>query len=161
MLIRPVQETDLPSCLAVIHQSFATVAAEYGLTQENCPTNGAFMPLARLKHDFETGIPMYAMEADGGITGFMQIAPKGGGIWELEKLAVLPAHRHKGCGKALLCFAQSIAAQKGGHAIVLGIIEENTRLKNWYAANGFVHTGCAKFAHLPFTVGFMQIALSR
>lgn len=34
--------------------------------------------------------------------------------------------------------------------------EENTILKTWYAANGFVHTGTKKFKHLPFTTGYME-----
>ncbi len=36
------------------------------------------------------------------------------------------------------------------------IIEENTVLKNWYIANGFVHTGTKKFDHLPFTTGYLE-----
>jgi hypothetical protein len=29
-------------------------------------------------------------------------------------------------------------------------------LKDWYADNGFVHTGAKKFEHQPFTAGFME-----
>ena len=37
-----------------------------------------------------------------------------------------------------------------------GIIEESVVLKNWYIANGFVHTGTKKFDHLPFTCGYLE-----
>ena len=37
----------------------------------------------------------------------------------------------------------------------LGIVEENTRLREWYARYGFVHTGTKKFDFFPFTCGYM------
>lgn len=43
--------------------------------------------------------------------------------------------------------------------IKIGIVEENTILKEWYEKIGFVHTGTKKFEHLPFTVGFMEIEI--
>ena len=57
--------------------------------------------------------------------------------------------------------AQEKKAQEKRDAeeITIGIIEENTVLKNWYADHGFVHTGTKKFPHLPFTVGFMTYML--
>ena len=43
-----------------------------------------------------------------------------------------------------------------GSIITIGIVEEKPVLKEWYAANGFIHTGTKEFAHLPFTVGLME-----
>ena len=43
--------------------------------------------------------------------------------------------------------------------IKIGIVEENTVLKEWYKTFGFVHTGTRKYEHLPFTVGFMELEL--
>lgn len=40
-MIRRVTESELPLCLRVIHEAFGTVAEEFGLTPDNCPTNGA------------------------------------------------------------------------------------------------------------------------
>ena len=42
----------------------------------------------------------------------------------------------------------------------IGIVEENTVLKNWYAAYGFIHIGTKKFEHLPFTSGYMKMEVS-
>ena len=36
------------------------------------------------------------------------------------------------------------------------VAENFTSPKNWYAGNGFIHTGIHKFDHLPFTAGFME-----
>ena len=38
-----LQAADLPACLEVIRKSFATVAEEFGLTPENCPTHTSFV----------------------------------------------------------------------------------------------------------------------
>jgi len=46
--------------------------------------------------------------------------------------------------------------QLSGIKINIGIIEDNTVLKNWYAANGFIRIGTKKFDHMPITVGYME-----
>ena len=158
-MIKQVKESNLPECLEAIHRSFQTVADEFGLTPENCPTNGAFMPLARLTNDYKKGDKMYGLYDGTSVVGFAQLAEKGNGVFELEKLAVLPEYRHKGYGGQLICFSKKKVLELGGSVISIGIIEDNTRLKDWYAQNGFVHTGTRTFAHLPFTVGFMEMLL--
>ena len=44
-------------------------------------------------------------------------------------------------------------------ALRIGIIEENVRLRAWYEGLGFAHTGTRVFAHLPFTVGFIELPI--
>lgn len=154
-LIQPAEPEELQECLHVIHSAFGTVAKEFGLTKDNCATNGAFMPPERLQKDFDCGKQMFALH-DGRIVGFMQLSKESEHSFELEKLAVLPEYRHKGYGSMLLDFAKEQAVTQCADTITIGIIEENTRLKNWYTKNNFVHTGSKKYAHLPFTVGFME-----
>ncbi len=91
---------------------------------------------------------------------FMQLRDKGEGVFSLEKLCVLPGWRHDGIGAKLLEKARTEAIRLGGHKITIGIIEENTRLKDWYLLNGFVHTGTIDLPHLPFIVGFMELPLN-
>lgn len=75
----------------------------------------------------------------------------------MNNLSVLPEFRHKGYGKELLDICKSKVKELGANKITIGIIEENTKLKEWYTAYGFIHTGTRKFGHLPFTVGFMEL----
>lgn len=157
ILIKRVCGSDLPECLTVIHRSFRTVADEFGLTAENCPTNGAFIPSLRLQEDYRSGALMYTLYENGDRAGFVQLTKKGDAVFELEKLAVLPEYRHRGYGKRLVGFVRDEARKLGARKITIGIIEENTRLKDWYAMNGFVHAGTRRFPHLPFTVGFMEL----
>ena len=117
------------------------------------------MPLTRLENDYKKGDQMYGLYEGDNIVGFVQLVKKENGVFELEKLAVLPEHRHKGYGKQLLRFSAETVSELGRTVIVIGIIEENTRLKDWYTQNGFIHTGTKVFSHLPFTVGFMEMKL--
>ncbi len=158
-MIRQVDENMLPDCLDVIKKSFLTVAVDFGLTKENCPTNGAFMTLDMLHNDFAKNHLMFAKYSAEKIVGFMQLSKQDTDMYELKKLAVLPQSRHKGYGRELLSFAKSQVFDLGGRKISIGIIEENIRLKSWYQENGFVHTGTTIFPHLPFTVGFMEYVL--
>ena len=158
-VISEVDENKLIECLKVIHLSFRTVADEFGLNSENCPTNGAFMPIEKLESDFSKGSLMFVICEDEKVVAFMQCSKSGSDTIEMEKLAVLPQHRHKGYGKNLIAFAKQKSKELGAAKITIGIIEENIRLKNWYASNGFIHKGTRIFPHLPFTVGFMECPL--
>jgi Sortase and related acyltransferases len=158
-MIKLIQENQLPDCLEVIHRSFATVAEEFELTPENCPSNGAFIPLSRLQNDYDRGNMMFGLYDDEKIIGFMEIAEYNTEICGLEKLAVLPEYRHNGYGKQLLDFAKKTAVDKGYKIMHVGIIDKNTRLKNWYSKYGFIHTGTNTFPRIPFVVGYMQLMI--
>ena len=153
--IREIAQHDLHECLDVIHQSFQTVADEFGLTQQNCPKHTSFIPLSFLETQRTWGWKMYGLYTDKKLIGYMSLSKESEDAYELHNLAVLPAYRHNGYGKLLLDYAKSTVKKLGGNAIKIGIIEESTVLKNWYEANGFEHIGAKKFDHLPFTSGYL------
>ncbi len=154
--ISKVTKENLPSCLDVIHQSFATVADEFGLTMENCPKHTSFIPLSYLETQMKWGWHMYGMYVGGKIIGYMSLSKEDDATYELHNLAILPEHRHNGFGKLMLNFAKKTVTELGGSKIKIGIIEESTVLKNWYIESGFEHIGTKKFDHLPFTSGYLE-----
>ena len=154
--IREIRQTELDIAARVIRLSFATVAEEFGLTEQNCPSHTSFITADKLKNHFERGWLMYGLYCDGRLVGYVSLSQENDGMFELHNLAVLPEYRHEGYGKQLLDFCKNKIKALGCNKITIGIIEENTILKNWYTANGFAHTGTKTFAHLPFTVGFME-----
>ena len=160
MEIRRLQREELGETTRVVRGAFATVAAEFGLTRENCPTNGAFLPDGRLEAQFDAGVRMAGAFAGGAMIGFAAVDLSDAVKPELEKLAVLPRHRQEGAGRLLVEWAAEEARSAGAKALRIGIIEENARLRAWYERLGFVHTGTRVFSHLPFTVGFMEMPLS-
>lgn len=155
-IIKKVSYEELDTCAALIRESFATVAEQFYLTPQNCPTNGAFIERSWLETEWRKGILMYGLYCDGILAGFMQLEQKAPDICELKKLAVRPEYRHLGYGAMLLSFARKSAIELSAKKITIGIIEENVILKEWYRVNGFVHTGTKRFDRLPFTVGFME-----
>ena len=122
------------------YESFRTVADQFGLTKENCPKHTSFIPLSFLETQKNWGWNMYALYTGKKIIGYMSLSKESDDAFELHNLAVLPEYRHNGFGKLLLDHAKDVVKALGGNVIKIGIIEESTVLKNWYIANGFVHT---------------------
>lgn len=154
--IRAVRDDEIGACVSLLHDAFADVAAEFGLTRDNCPTNAAFIAAEVLEPDRERGCLQFAAEDEGMLTGFVELVPRPSGDLELRRLAVDPCERHVGLGHELVEFACRAAAELGASRITIGIIEENARLRRWYLAAGFTHTGTRRFPHLPFTVGYLE-----
>lgn len=157
--IKELTESDLPAGADIIRRAFATVAAEFGLTKENCPTNGAFIDADRLLDEYRRGIKMFGLFGEDRQLGFVALERKDEDTFFLEKLAVLPEFRHNRYGGMLMDCAKEYVAQAGGKNISIGIILENQRLLQWYKTLEFVETGTKKFDHLPFTVCFLRLAV--
>lgn len=157
--IRKVRHEELDTCAQLIREGFGTVAQEFQLTIQNCPTNGAFIKLEQLLSEWNKGNLMFGLYCGNNMAGFIELEQKTPDNYEIEKLAVLPQYRHMGYGEALLNFGYQTVAKLGASRITIGIIEENTRLKQWYEAKGFIHKGIKQFNHLPFTVGFMELII--
>lgn len=156
-MIRKAVPADIPACTAVIRAAFGTVADEFGFTAENAPRFTAFaVSDDRLAWQMRKGRPMFVWEEDGAIIGYYSLERRENSIVELNNLAVLPECRHRGIGAALLAHAFAEAKAHGCTNMHIGIVEENIRLRRWYEAHGFLHTGTRKFAFFPFTCGYME-----
>jgi ribosomal protein S18 acetylase RimI-like enzyme len=150
---------DIPRYGEVIRKSFATVAEDFGWTNENTPEFRAFLSDDRLAAKCKPGYYSFGYERDGFLFGYAAITDMGDGVFEMNQFDILPEWRHLGYGRKLLNFCKVKTRELGGHTLTLNYIEENTVLKNYYLANGFEHTGTKKFSHLPFTVGYMKCAV--
>lgn len=158
-MIKAVKRSEMGKCVRVIRESFATVAAQFGLTEQNCPNHTSFIKEERLIRQYDQGRPIYAYMRGEKIIGCFSLQKKEDGSCELNNLAVLPGYRHRGYGKEMIAFAAKKAKAMGCGRLTAGIMEENSVLKDWYISQGFTHTGTKKFEHLPFTVGFMEMPL--
>lgn len=154
--IRPVCYDILPDALDVIRAGFSTVAAEFGLTRENCPGHTSFITMETLQTHMQRGWYLFGLYEGEKLIGCASLSDEGDSVYELHNLAVLREYRNNGCGKALLDHAKEKVRAFGGTKMKIGIIEENKVLKEWYRKNGFAHTGLKKFDHLPFTSGYME-----
>jgi len=155
MMIRPANADDIQTVVDVLRRACATVAERFGLTPENCPKNPAFYTEDRVQADLERGVRYYFLEEDTEVCGCVALEKAKPEVCYLERLAVLPESRSQGFGTALMHHALAEAAKIGATRVEIGIISEDTRLKDWYGRFGFVQTGTRAFDHLPFVVAFM------
>ena len=62
MIVKVNSKEQLEACLDIIRKSFMTVANEFHLTKENCPSHTAFMPLEKLETQYAEGRAMFFMK---------------------------------------------------------------------------------------------------
>ena len=144
----------------VIRNAFKTVALEFSLTRENSPTHPSFMTTRRLREDHNKGVRFFGLFMEDRQIGFIAVEKADASLYYIERLAVLPGYRHQGYGRRLMEFAFQHIKVNGGTKVSIGIINEQTVLKDWYKAMGFEETSTREFAHLPFTVCFMERAIN-
>lgn len=158
--IRPITtDEQLEASLAVIRAAFATVAARLGLTAGNCPTHPSFITIGGLVNMRDANMALFGLYEGDEQAGFVAVENAGGGVWYLEKLAVLPERRRAGRGERLVRHAVEYVRSRGGDRVSIGVIDDELPLKRWYARFGFAETAKKRYPHLPFAVCFMEMRL--
>jgi len=157
MVIKVNIEDDFDELIRLLNLSFATVAKDFGLTRENCPTNNAFINQKTLKNQFINNREFYKYNLGDKPVGFITIERSNNkdNLFYIENLAVHPGHRHRHIGQQLMEFATNRIKELGGKEISIGLIDSNIILKKWYEKLGYYQTGTKVYAHLPFKVCFM------
>ncbi len=161
MIIRQANEDDIGNLVNLLRSSFSDVAERFELTIENCPKNLAFCTKERIKSDFDRGLIYYILEKEDQPCGCVAIEKATPDVCYLERLAVLPRHRRKGYGKALVNHIFDQAGKNDAKKLKIGIIAKDKKLTNWYSKFGFVLKGTKKFEHLPFIVAFMSAEIDQ
>lgn len=156
MHIREASSGEIPALSGLIRNAFRDVAETFGLTRENCPKHPSNCNDEWIENDIDRGVIYYVLENDGIFVGCVALEKAGSDLYYLERLAVLPASRRNGFGKALLDHAFAQARILGAKKISIGIIADDTDLKRWYRKLGFVELETQAFEHLPFLVTFMS-----
>jgi len=143
----------------IVRKSFNTVALDLGLTRQNCPTHPSFITNVQLFELYERGLMFFGGFLSAQQIGFVAVEKADPSLYYMEKLAVIPAERHHRYGRKLVEFVIEYVRAHGGKKISIGTIDEQTVLKEWYKNIGFKEVSTRKFAHLPFTVCYMEIDL--
>ena len=149
-------DIEMEKCAAVIRDAFKTVAEDLKITKESAPTNPAFLEKDSLIRMKEKGIVMFGVFENSVQIGFVAIEKADTDVYYMEKLAVLPEFRHKGCGRRIMDFVFDYVSGNNGKKVSIALINENSVLINWYIDYGFTVTGTKRFNHLPFEVCFME-----
>jgi ribosomal protein S18 acetylase RimI-like enzyme len=162
MIIKALSTDDAETIVFILRNSFATVCEEFRLTRENAPTNPAFIAAEKIRSEMKQGSSFFGLYTGSVLAGCIaaKSSPDDESLFYIERLAVLPEKRRNGYGKILLEYAENYAAESGGIAVSIGIMDNNTRLKKWYIGNGYHETSVKIYSHLPFTVCFMRKSLN-
>lgn len=153
--IRTASVADAPLISRLVREAFRTSAGHFGLTPENAPTHPSNCTVEWIIGDIQRGISYYILEANHQGVGCVAMEKAVPDHWYLERLAVLPAFQGRGHGTALVQHVISLAKRGGAKYLSIGIIAEDTGLKDWYLKRDFAEGQTKKFAHLPFRVLFM------
>lgn len=140
----------------VIQRSFRPVAERFGLTRENAPRHPSNCAPDWIERDMGRGVVYFVIECEGRVAGCVALELANPEVCYLERLAVLPDQREHGFGKALVNHALCRAKALGARRVDIGIIAEDTELRDWYKEIGFAEGESKEFPHLPFRVAFMS-----
>jgi len=122
-------ENELENSVKVIGDSFKTVAVEFKLNRDNCPTHPSLITLPQLNEMRRKGLKLFGLFEDDTQVGFVAVEQKKDKVYLLEKLGVLPECRHKGYGTKLINFVCEYVKNAEGKSLSIGIINESTVLK--------------------------------
>ncbi len=101
------------------------------------------------------GIKYYILERKNVPCGCVALDQAQSDVFYLQRLSVLPQFRRNGFGELLVNYALNEAKRLGARRVEIGIISDQTELKDWYRKFGFSTKKENRFQHLPFVVAFM------
>ena len=157
--IRACTQEDIGTLVEIIRKSFRPVAGRFGLTPENAPRHPSNCTDHWIKFDMDRGVVYFVAEDENQVGGCVAVEKSFSRTCFIERLGVLPEQRGKGLGKALINHALSKARELGAENVSIGIISQDTEMKDWYKKIGFVEKETKEFLHLPFQVTFMSYKL--
>jgi GNAT superfamily N-acetyltransferase len=157
--IRIITNEPLEPSVDIIRKSFAAVAGEMGITEQNAPRFTAFITLPGLEETRQQGGVFWGLFNGGSQVGFVAVEKEKDGKYWMKRLAVLPEYRHGGSGKALVDTVIDYVRSLGEKKLYIGMVNEETVLKNWYLDMGFKESSVIKPPELPFSVAFMELEL--
>lgn len=160
-MIKEATLNDREVLVKLIRDSFCDVARRFSLTKDNCPKHLSNCTSSWIESDISHGVQYYILYMDKNLIGCVAIEKPNADVCYLERLSVLPEMRGKHFGIRLVQHALECAALKGARKVSIGIIDEQTELKEWYRQLGFVEMRTKSFQHLPFTVCLMEYELEK
>ena len=158
-MIKEAKPNDREVLVNLIRDSFRDVAHRFSLTKDNCPKHPSNCASSWIESDIARGVQYFILYVDENPIGCVAIEMPSADVCYLERLSVLPEMRGKHFGIRLVQHALEYAASKGAGKVSIGIIDEQTELKEWYLMLGFIELQTKSFPHLPFTVCLMEFEI--
>ena len=158
-MIREASIKDRNLLSKMISESFRDVARRFSLTKANCPKHPSNCTTSWIEYDMARGVRYFLLYSDESPIGCVGVESPNEDVCYIERLSVLPEMRGKKFGSTLVRHALDFSASKGAKRVSIGIIAEQTELKEWYKKFGFTEMQTKSFQHLPFEVCLMELKL--
>jgi HAD superfamily hydrolase (TIGR01509 family) len=136
--VRVIEVAEAARCEALLRRAFVDYTARLGRT----PAADAYTRLPAFIADGR----VFGIDVAGVLAGAAVTTPERDG-WELDWLAVDPAHQGRGLGTRLLGAVERRARLVGAPALRIQTALMMDHLRRFYAAHGFVETGRGRLAH--------------
>ena len=143
----------------VVSESNKGVAEQFGINADNNPKDPSFYTKEWVISDFDRGEEYFLLTQYNKAIGCVAFEQPRSDTAYLNRLSILPNHRHKGAGELLVRHIFKYAREKDIVKVSIGIIASHDILKSWYLSLGFVETHTQNFEHLPFDVTYMHYEL--
>jgi GNAT superfamily N-acetyltransferase len=150
---------DSQEIASIVSEANKDIAIQFNINVENNPKHPSFCTKAWVVSDFNRGEKYFIYSENDvpiGCVAFEQPNPE---TAYLNRLSVLPKHRHHGIGAALVNHILEYSRSRNIKYVSIGIIAAHEVLKKWYATLGFIEGETQKFDHLPFNVTYMRYEL--
>jgi ribosomal protein S18 acetylase RimI-like enzyme len=129
--IVPADPADANAVTACVRAAYAEYVERIG--REPAPMGADYAALI-------ADAAVWVVRTEGAIAGVLVLRPQPPSLL-LENVAVAPAHRGRGIGRALIGFAEAQARRAGCDAVVLYTNERMTENLRLYPALGYAETG--------------------
>jgi diamine N-acetyltransferase len=84
--IREITDDDLDESVEIIRRAFGTVAADLGLTKQNCPTHPSFITYEQLAQLRLKGLRFFGLYVNKQQIGFVAVEKANDSLYYMEKL---------------------------------------------------------------------------
>ena len=98
----------------------------------------------------DRGGRIFFAKQNGSVVGCVALIPFGEGVWELSKMAVSPAARNAGIGRALAARAIEEARRAGARRIFLGSSTKLPNALHLYRSLGFREVNVEELPPVPY-----------
>ena len=153
--IRKAHSPDIDALASIIRDAFEDAAWRQGITAQTNPAHPSNCRPEWLSRDMTRRVIYYVLEAGGRPAGCAGLDIVSDELCRLDKLAVLPQERRRGCGASLVRHILSEARQMKLYRVEISVTVEDHQLRDWLEKLGFEDSGQKATPHLLPQISLM------
>jgi diamine N-acetyltransferase len=150
--------SDIKNITLLVIEANKPIAYSLGITPENGPSHPSNCKDCWIEENMNKGEIYFICSYKDRVIGTIAYKIKGS-VLTMKHLAVLPKFWGLGLGSSLVNHIFECAKSQKVSSINIGLIDDNSRLKEWYKSFGFSPCKTKKIQGLPYRLTFMKKSL--